>query len=374
MMPELTSRAAFVSTAALLLLFAGTSGVEAQGPARTVEMDSARAAALYVSNRHEDHPVANYEAAITAKARTDSIFAARSRGVLDYRKVTYRSSVGDMDIPAYVYQPLEKRGSRGHPALIWVHGGVHGNWTATYWPFIREAVERGYVVIAPEYRGSTGYGAEHHNAIDYGGYEVDDNITAHDWMTRNLPHVDPERVAIMGWSHGGYIALLSVFRDEHPFVAAVANVPVTNLIFRLSYKGPGYQRSFATQARIGGLPFERREIYVERSPYYHVHELEVPLLVHVATNDLDVNFEEASMLIWSLRAQKPDLAETKIYEDPAPWGRSGGHAFSRRVDEETLERVDSPAQIDSWNRTWTFLEEHLRPYEDRSQPAAPDQP
>ncbi|MBA4158788.1 MAG: S9 family peptidase [Gemmatimonadetes bacterium] len=373
-MPELTSRAAFVSTAALLLLFAGTSGVEAQGPARTVEMDSARAAALYVSNRHEDHPVANYEAAITAKARTDSIFAARSRGVLDYRKVTYRSSVGDMDIPAYVYQPLEKRGSRGHPALIWVHGGVHGNWTATYWPFIREAVERGYVVIAPEYRGSTGYGAEHHNAIDYGGYEVDDNITAHDWMTRNLPHVDPERVAIMGWSHGGYIALLSVFRDEHPFVAAVANVPVTNLIFRLSYKGPGYQRSFATQARIGGLPFERREIYVERSPYYHVHELEVPLLVHVATNDLDVNFEEASMLIWSLRAQKPDLAETKIYEDPAPWGRSGGHAFSRRVDEETLERVDSPAQIDSWNRTWTFLEEHLRPYEDRSQPAAPDQP
>lgn len=374
-MPEMMSRAAFASAAgALLLLFAGTSGIGAQSPGQNVEMDSARAAALYVSNRHEDHPVSNYQAAIAGKTRTDSIFAARSRGVLDYRKVTYRSSVGDMDIPAYVYQPLEKRGSRGHPALIWVHGGVHGNWTANYWPFIREAVERGYVVIAPEYRGSTGYGAEHHNAIDYGGYEVDDNITAHDWMTRNLPHVDPERVAIMGWSHGGYISLLSVFRDEHPFAAAVAIVPVTNLIFRLSYKGPGYQRSFATQARVGGLPFERREIYIERSPYYHVHKLEVPLLVHVATNDLDVNFEEASMLIWSLRAQKPELAETKIYEDPAPWGRSGGHAFSRRVDGETLERVDSPAQIDSWNRTWTFLEEHLRPYEDRSQPAATNQP
>lgn len=366
----MTLRAALrpaVGLAVALGLFAPTEA-EAQQRRQNVTMDPQRAEMLYVSNRHEDHPPSNYQGAIEAKARTDSIFEARSRGVLDYAKVTYRSSVGDMDIPAYVYQPLEKRGTRGHAALIWVHGGVHGNWTPNYWPFIQEAVERGYVVIAPEYRGSTGYGEAHHNAIDYGGYEVDDVMTAYDYIVDNLPHVDPDRVAVMGWSHGGYISLLSVFRDEHPFAAAAALVPVTNLIFRLSYKGPGYQRSFATQERIGGLPFERREIYVERSPFYHVHKLEVPLLVHVATNDTDVNFEEASMLIWALRAQKPDLSETKIYEDPAPWGGSGGHAFNRRVDNDTLERVDSPAQIDSWNRQWTFLEEHLRPYEDRSQP------
>ena len=52
------------------------------------------------------------------------------------------------------------------------------------------------------------------------------------------------------------------------------------------------------------------------------------------------------------------------------WGSSVGHAFSRRVDRETLERVDSPAQIDSWNRTWTFFEWTLRPYEDRSKPVS----
>lgn len=357
---------------AALLLVLGLEPASAQAPAggRRVVMDSARAALLYVSNRPEDHPVAPYEQHIAAKARTDSIFAARSRGVLDYRKVTYRSSVGDMDIPAYVYQPLEKRGARGHPALIWVHGGVHGNWTESYWPFIREAVERGYVVIAPEYRGSTGYGAAHHNAIDYGGYEVDDNVTAWQWMRDNLPHVDPERVGIMGWSHGGYISILAVTRENHPFRAAVANVPVTNLFFRLSYKGPGYQRSFSTQERIRGLPFERREIYKERSPYYQVEKLNVPLLVHVATNDTDVDFEEAEPLIYKLNVLKPTLAETKIYVDPAPWGSSGGHAFSRRVDPQTLERVDSPAQIDSWNRTWAFLEEHLRPYEDGSRGGA----
>lgn len=341
----------------------GAVGAQQRGMGGSpVEMDPERAAQLYVSNRPEDHPPANYEAHIRAKAQTDSIYAAVTKGVVDYRKITYRSRVGDMDIPAYVFQPLEKAGPRAHAAMIWVHGGVHGNWTANYWPFVKEAVERGYVIIAPEYRGSTGYGKEHHNAIDYGGYEVDDVITAYDWIVENLPHVDPERVGIMGWSHGGYISMLAVMRDEHPFKAAAAIVPVTNLIFRLSYKGPRYQRSFATQRRIQGLPFEKRDIYVERSPYYQVEKLNVPLLVHVATNDTDVDFEESSMLIYALRVLKPDLAETKIYVDPTPGPTSGGHTFSRRVNMETLERDDSPEQRDSWNRVWTFMEWNLRPY------------
>lgn len=331
-----------------------------------VEMDSARVQRLYVSDRPEDHPARNYERDMVAKARTDSIFRAVSEGVVDFRKITFRSRIGDMDIPAYVFQPLEKRGPRGHAAMVWVHGGVHSNMTETYWPFIREAVERGYVIITPEYRGSTGYGEEHYLAIDYGGYEVDDNISAYDWLVENLPHVDPDRVGIMGWSHGGLITVLSVSRPNNPFQAGAAIVPVTNLLFRLSYKGPGYQRSFSTQRRIQGLPFEKREEYIARSPYYQVDNLETPLLVHIATNDQDVNFEEASMLVYKLRATKPDITETKIYEDPAPWGGSVGHQFSRRVDPETLQRVESPAMTDSWNRTWTFFDWYLRPGEDRS--------
>ncbi|HEX7091208.1 MAG TPA: alpha/beta fold hydrolase [Longimicrobiales bacterium] len=335
-----------------------------------VPMDSARAAALYVSNRPEHHPQRNHDEDSRRKAAMDSTFRAVSRGVVDFQKITYRSRVGDMAIPAYLFQPLEKRGPRGHAAMVWVHGGVHSSFTPSSWPFVREAVERGYVIIAPEYRGSTGYGAEHYNAIDYGGYEVDDVISAYDWLVENLPHVDPDRVGIMGWSHGGFITLHAITRDQHPFQAGAAIVPVTNLIFRLSYKGPRYQRSFATQARIGGLPFEKREEYVKRSPYYQIEKLEVPVLVHVATNDTDVNFEEASMLVYALRALKPDLAETKIYVDPTPGPTSGGHTFSRRVDPETLERMDSPEQRDSWNRTWTFFEWHLRPYMDGPAAAA----
>jgi len=364
---------AAVAGGALIVFAAGAAGQ--QGPQRRgqtgaqrapeMRMDPDRARQLYVSADPADHPRRDFAADIASKARTDARYAEASRDVMDFQKVTYRSSVGDMDIPAYLFQPLNRRGARGHAAMIWVHGGVHGNWGINMFPFVREAVERGYVVICPEYRGSTGYGEAHHLAIDYGGYEVDDVISAVDYL-KTLPHVDPERIGIMGWSHGGYIALFSVFRDEHPFKAAAAMVPVTNLVFRLSYKGPRYQRSFATQERIQGLPFEKRDEYIARSPLYHVDTLRVPLLVHVATNDTDVDFVENQQIVDALRSRKPDLAETRVYVEPVPGPASGGHTFNRRVNLETLERDDSPDQRDSWNRTWTFFEWHLRPYEDRS--------
>ena len=339
-------------------------------PRLQVPMDPDRARQLYVSKDPKDHsPGANFQRDMDGKAEIDKRYAEASKGVMDFQKVKYRSPIGDLDIPAYLFQPLNKHGPKGHAAMVWVHGGVHGNWGITMFPFVKEAIERGYVIIAPEYRGSTGYGEAFHKEIDYGGYEVDDVMGATEFL-KTLPHVDPDRLGIMGWSHGGYITLFNVFRDKHPYKAAAAIVPVTNLVFRLSFKGPSYQWDFATQKRVQGLPFEKRDIYIERSPLYHVDKLQVPLLVHVATNDQDVNYVEDQQIVDALRSRKPDLAETKTYVDPAPWGSSVGHAFSRRVDPKTLQRVDSPAQIDSWDRTWTFFEWNLKPNEDRSKPAA----
>jgi dipeptidyl aminopeptidase/acylaminoacyl peptidase len=345
----------------------GTARTNRRPPRQVVPMDTARARLLYVSNRPADLPKGNYEQQLAQKRRTDSIFTARSAGVMEFRKVTYPSRVDGMTIPAYVFAPLQKRGTGGHPAMVWVHGGVHGDMDELYLPFIREAVQRGYVIVTPDYRGSTGHGKAHYEAIDYGGKEIDDVISAVDFL-KTLPYVDMNRLGLMGWSHGGFITAHTLFRDDNPFKAGAAIVPVTNLVFRLSYKGPGYQRSYAAEEGIQGLPFEKREEYIRRSPVFHASNLKVPILVHVATNDEDVNFVEDQQMVYTLRALKPDLAETKIYENPAPWGPSVGHAFSRRVDPVTLERVDSPAQIDSWNRTWTFFEWNLRPYEDRSKP------
>jgi dipeptidyl aminopeptidase/acylaminoacyl peptidase len=365
--PIATSRVRFTALTLAMTLCAAPLAAQNAATDSRPAMDSARARRLYVSTRPGDLPKGDYARQLVEKRRTDSIYAARSAGVMEFRKVTYRSRVDGMTIPAYLFAPLAKRGTGGHAAMVWVHGGVHGDWTQAMFPFVREAVQRGYVIITPDYRGSTGHGAAHYEAIDYGGKEVDDAISAVDYL-KTLPYVDMNRLGIMGWSHGGFITAHSLFRDEHPFKAGAAIVPVTNLVFRLSYKGPSYQDDFAAEEGIQGLPFEKRDEYIRRSPVFHAANLKVPMLVHVATNDEDVNYVEDQQMVYTLRALKPDLAETKIYLNPAPWGSSVGHAFSRRVDPVTLERVDSPAQIDSWNRTWTFFEWNLQPSEDRSKP------
>jgi len=165
----------------------------ASRPRRQVKINQARAESLYVSTDPADNPPRNFERDIAAKARTDSIYAARSRGVMQFSKVQYRSRAGDMDVPAYLFTPLNQRGARGHAAMVWVHGGVHGDWNENMLPFVVEAVQRGYVVITPDYRGSNGYGAAHYNAIDYGGKELDDVMAAYDYL-KTLPYVDPDRV------------------------------------------------------------------------------------------------------------------------------------------------------------------------------------
>ena len=302
---------------------------------------------------------------VRQQADTDRTWRAASEGFMQMEKITYRSKAGDLDIPAFVFQPLRLRGAKGHAALVWVHEGIRGHLGETYIPFIREAASKGYVVIAPEYRGGIGYGKAFYDAIDYGGREVDDVVTAVSVLRTKYPHVDPARIGVIGWSHGGMITLLSITRNQTMFKAAVAIVPVTNLFQRLAWKGAEYQHIIDPHNRLGGSPSERRQIYKDRSPLYGVDKLQVPLLVHVARNDDDVNIEEDMQLVDALRSRKPHLAETKVYDNPP-----GGHIFDRRVDPATWQPESSPDQRDSWNRVWAFLERNLDPVHDSGGPTS----
>ncbi|NQW03541.1 MAG: S9 family peptidase [Acidobacteria bacterium] len=296
---------------------------------------------------------------------TDATWAKAAEDVMTMEKTTYKSRVGGMTIPVFVFAPLQPRGDKGHPAIVWVHPDIRGHVYEYYIPYVQEAVRRGYVVIAPEYRGSVGYGAEHYDAIDYGGAEVDDVLTAVDYL-KTMPMVDPERIGIIGWSHGGMITLLSAARETTTFKAAVAMVPVTNLFQRLAWKGVERQHMAIDPAnRYGGLPNEQQDVYKERSPLYQVDKLQIPVLVHVARNDRDVNFEEAEQIVDALRSRKAALAETKIYDAP-----QGGHLFDRQyarvgqpTDLDYYTPTNTPEQRDSWNRVWTFLDWNLRPYQ-----------
>jgi dipeptidyl aminopeptidase/acylaminoacyl peptidase len=273
------------------------------------------------------------------QAETDRTWRQAGDGFMQVEKISYRSSKGDLDIPAFVFQPLKIRGPRQHPALVWVHENIRGHLYEHYIPYIREATARGYIVIAPEYRGSIGYGKAFYDAIDYGGAAV-----------------DPARIGIIGWSHGGLITLLGIFRNPTTFRAAAALVPVTNLFHRLARKGVDSQRrAIDPQNRFGGSPSEKPQAYRDRSPLFHVDRLQIPLLVHVADNDEDVDFDEAMQLVDALRARKPNLADVKVYRGPA-----GGHTFDRRVAPLRWQPENTPEQRDSWSRVWSFFESHLQ--------------
>jgi dipeptidyl aminopeptidase/acylaminoacyl peptidase len=241
----------------------------------------------------------------------------------------------------YSFVPKNLKGKA--PLILFVHGGVHGDLSTINAHMIRELVERGYVVVAPEYRGSTGYGPFIYNQIDYGGAEIDDTKAARDWAVETLPEVDPRRVGIVGWSHGGFHALMNIFYWPDAYQVAYAGVPVSDLVQRMGYTGQGYRDIFARF--IGDQPENNVMEYRRRSPVFHAEKLRTPLLIHTNTNDEDVNVMEVQHLIAALKAAGKKF-EYKIYEN-----EPGGHAFNRL---DTLKARQSRREI------WDFLARHLK--------------
>jgi dipeptidyl aminopeptidase/acylaminoacyl peptidase len=246
---------------------------------------------------------------------------------------------------AYVLVPkgLDRDGK--HPLLVLPHGGVHADFTTYYTHIVRELMAEGYVVIAPEYRGSTGYGRGYYEAIDYGGLEVDDTVAARDWAVEALEFVDPDRVGILGWSHGGLIALMSVFDHPDKFQAAYAGVPVSDLVARMGYQTQGYRDLYSADYHIGKTANQDVEEYRRRSPAWNAHKLRTPLLIHTNTNDRDVHVLEVEHLIAQLKAADKEF-RYKIYEDVP-----GGHSFNR---------MDTLAARESRREIYDFLGGHLK--------------
>lgn len=246
---------------------------------------------------------------------------------------------------AYVFVPRGLDRSAKHPLLLLPHGGVHGDFDTYYAHVIRELMAEGYVVVAPEYRGSTGYGREYWEAIDYGGLEVDDVVAARDWALATLDFLDGRRVGVLGWSHGGLISLLAVFDHPDKFQVAYAGVPVSDLVARMGYQTEEYRDLYSAKYHVGKTAHEDVEEYRRRSPAWNAEKLATPLLIHTTTNDRDVHVLEVEHLIKTLKAAGKDF-EYRIYED-AP----GGHSFNRM---DTLLARESRAEI------YAFLRRHLR--------------
>jgi dipeptidyl aminopeptidase/acylaminoacyl peptidase len=307
--------------------------------------------------QRQDGP--NWELDSLRKAADDQLWFQRLSDVAVVDKVTYtgppnprgqeiygiKNERHPLKIQQYVFIPRKAEQGRKLPLIVLPHGGVHGDFGTYHAHIVRELVERGYIVIAPDYRGSTGYGKGLYDAIDYGGLEIDDVVAGRDWAVEHLP-VDPKRCAMVGWSHGGLIALMAVFDHPEKFAACYAGVPVSDLLMRVGYAGEEYRDDAVVRTMFAGkTPSEDVDLVRRRSPVWNVQKLRTPLLVHTTTNDRDVNVVEVESLLTALKAAGKTF-EHRIYQD-AP----GGHSFNR---------IDTTLAQESRREIYSFLEKHLK--------------
>ena len=250
-------------------------------------------------------------------------------------------------VSALTFMPRHQHHARKVPLIVFAHSEIHGNLVNDEEAHVvLELVQQGYAVIAPDYRGSSGYGADFWKQIDYGGLEIEDAQAARKWMLERHPEINPHRVGMIGWSHGGLIALLTVFAHPGDYQVCYAGAPVSDLEERIRIRGKDYEQLFAAPYHLGKTVAEAPEEYRRRSPARNAQKLHTPLLIHANTNDEDVKLAEVQKLIEALEAEGKNF-NYRIYTN-AP----GGHLFNR---------LDTAQGRESREEIWRFLAKYLRP-------------
>jgi len=246
----------------------------------------------------------------------------------------------------YIFIPKDIKTDKKYPLLVLPHGGVHADFTTYHTHIIRELMAQQYIVIAPEYRGSTGYGKDFYEKIDYGGLENDDVNASRDYIVRNYEMVDSTRVGIIGWSHGGMIALMCVFDHPEKYQVCFAGNPVSDLVARMGYSDDEYRKLFSADYHLGKDAKADIKEYRKRSPAWNAQKLKIPLLIHTNTNDDDVNVLEVEHLIQALKAEGKKF-EYEIFKDV-----EGGHSFDR-IDTRIAKQIRL--------KIYSFLDKYLDP-------------
>lgn len=247
---------------------------------------------------------------------------------------------------SYVFIPKSVEHNRKYPLVVLPHSGIHANFSTYYYHIVRELMAQGYIVVSAEYRGSTGYGKTTYENIDYGGRENDDVLASLDYMIENYSIVDPERVGVIGWSHGGMIALMQILQHGDRYRCAFAGVPVSDLENRLASHDQSYSDYFTASYHVGESIEENPAEYARRSPTHFAANLDKPLLIYTNTNDNDVYVEEVLLMIEQLKELGKPF-EYKVFEDA-----SGGHGF---------DRIDTKEATDIRFTVYKFLERYLNP-------------
>jgi dipeptidyl aminopeptidase/acylaminoacyl peptidase len=208
-------------------------------------------------------------------------------------EITYFSFDG-LEIPALLFRPISESNDTLPPAIVRLHGGPNYQ-TFNWWnPRIQFLVNHGYLVLAPDFRGSTGYGKEFEEKSigDWGGGDLKDVIAAAEWL-KTTGEADPDRIALLGGSYGGYLMLMAMTRAPGLWVAGIDLFGFVDLkTFHSSTSG--WVREWL-ENQIGN-PEENPEFYQARSPITHCARITAPLLMLQGAKDERVPLSQAEQL------------------------------------------------------------------------------
>jgi dipeptidyl aminopeptidase/acylaminoacyl peptidase len=252
---------------------------------------------------------------------TSSAMGGIPREVFVEPSLAHYPTFDGREIPAFLYLPREKA-AQDLPVVIIVHGGPEGQSRPLYDPTAQYLVARGYAVLLPNVRGSTGYGYEYQSLDDVRLRmdSVADLQHAALWL-QNSGIADPRRIAVMGGSYGGFMVLSAITTYPHLWAAAVDIVGVANFVTFLENTGPWRRK--LREPEYGSLENDR-EFLESISPINHVDSITAPLFVIHGANDPRVPVGEAEQIVAALRARNIPV-EYMRFEDE-------GHGLVKRAN------------------------------------------
>ena len=216
------------------------------------------------------------------------------------KPVCYKSSDG-LKIHALYLAP--GHGQVPQPAVVWVHGGptsqIYDNWSA----YLQSISQSGFAVLAPNFRGSTGYGAEFRNMnlSDLGGGDLEDVVAGAKWLAKRR-EIDKSKIAIFGQSYGGYMTLMALTKRPEVFAAGVALVPVTDWLELYELDDAALRKS--DEELFGGPPEKKGELYRDRSPINFVSNIRAPVLIKAGRNDPSCHIQPIEKFVKRLEEMK----------------------------------------------------------------------
>jgi dipeptidyl aminopeptidase/acylaminoacyl peptidase len=272
---------------------------------------------------------------------THSLVAGvRSEDMVEPYLVHYPSRDGKWTITAFLYVPFNMARNGQNAAIVYIHGGPTSQTMNSFNRFVQYAANQGYMVLAPNYRGSTGYGKEFQqaNLFDMGGGDLQDILAGVDWI-KQTGHLDPKKIAVMGGSYGGYLSMMSVTKAPDVWAAGVPIVPFVNWFTEIENEDPVLQQS--DLATMGDV-VKNKALYEDRSPINFIDQIKAPLLLLAGGHDPRCPKSETQQVVDAIK-KRGGTVDYKIYDNE-------GHGFAR---------VEN--QIDAYKRVADFLMAHVVP-------------